>query len=74
MQGKSSLMKPPFSFGFWSLSHRTVCFVSVAYDQCIIVDWDVEAGAITLLSVLSQRVVRVTIGVTSGHITHEQPW
>ena len=50
-----------------------MCFVSVAYDQGI-VDWDVEAGAITLLSVLSQRVVQVTIGVTSGHITHEQPW
>ena len=66
-------MKPPFSFGFWSLSHRTVCFVTVVYVQCI-VERDVEAGAITLLSVLSQRVVRVTIGVTSGHITHEQPW
>ena len=50
-----------------------MCFVTVAYDQCI-VDWDVEGGAITLLSVLSQRVVRVTMGVTSGHITHEQPW
>ena len=56
---------------FRSLSHRTVCFVTVAYDQCIIVDRDVEAGAITLLSVLSQRVVRVTIGVTSSQITHE---
>ena len=43
MQGKSSLMKPPFSFGFWSLSHRAVCFVTDAYDQCIVVDWDVEA-------------------------------
>ena len=50
-----------------------MCFVTDAYDQCIVVDWDVEGGAITLLSVLSQRVVRVTIGVTSGHITHEQP-
>ena len=66
-------MKPPFSFGFWSLSHIAVCFVTVVYVQCI-VERDVEAGAITLLSVLSQRVVRVTIGVTSGHITHEQPW
>ena len=36
--------------------------------QCI-VERDVEGGAITLLSVLSQRVVQVTIGVTSSHIT-----
>ena len=46
-------------------AQSSVCFVTVVYDQCIIVDRDVEAGAITLLSVLSQRVVRVTIGVTS---------
>ena len=49
-----------------------MCFVTDVYDQCI-VERDVEAGAITLLSVLSQRVVRVTVGVTSSHITHEQP-
>ena len=40
-------------------------YLTVTYDQCITVVRDVEAGAITLLSVtvLSQRVVRVTIGV-----------
>ena len=50
----------------------SVCYVTVAYDQCITVERDVEAGAITLLSVLSQRVVRVTIGVPSSQITYEQ--
>ena len=47
-----------------------MCYVTVAYDQCITVERDVEAGAITLLSVMSQRVVRVIIGVTSSQITH----